>query len=93
LIGIARFWHQGQLFQRQKSICYSWGWDPMNMRTISIIISIPTILQNGVLIIPMSKFRKYREYPSDHKRIIEKVNWQMLNFLNGKKGRQYVLPV
>jgi hypothetical protein len=34
--------------------------DPMNTKTISIIISIPTILQNGVLIIPMSKFRKYR---------------------------------
>jgi hypothetical protein len=32
----------------------------MNTKTISTIISIPTILQNGVLIIPMSKFRKYR---------------------------------
>jgi hypothetical protein len=32
--------------------------DPMNTKTISTIISIPTILQNGVLIIPMSKFRE-----------------------------------
>jgi maltose phosphorylase len=64
----------------------------MNTKTISTIISIPTILQNGVLIIPMSKFRKVSlEYPSDHKRIIEKVADAELQ--EWKSSRQYVLPV
>jgi hypothetical protein len=64
----------------------------MNTKTISTIISIPTILQNGVLIIPMSKFRKSSGDPSDHKRIIEK-NKTAANFRSGKSSRQYVLPV
>jgi hypothetical protein len=57
----------------------------MNTKTISTIISIPTILQNGVLIIPMSKFRKYRWNTSDHKRIIEKVKLTDAELQVGKK--------
>jgi maltose phosphorylase len=85
LLGLP-FWHQNQLLSKDKINMLFLGLrDPMNTKTISTIISIPTILQNGVLIIPMSKFRKYRWNTSDHKRIIEKVKLADAELQGGKK--------
>ncbi len=47
----------------------------MNTKITSTIISTPIILQNGVSIMQLNKLKKCQlEYPSDHKRILEKVS-------------------
>jgi maltose phosphorylase len=74
-------------FKRQKSICYSRSLGPNEYENNINNNFIPTILQNGVLIIRMSKFRKYLwNSPSDHKRIIEKVKLAETS-RNGKSSR------
>jgi hypothetical protein len=83
LVGCALLASRANLSKDKINMLFLGLRDPMNTKTISTIISIPTILQNGVLIIPMSKFRKYRW--NTVRRIIEKVKLTDAELQNGKK--------
>jgi maltose phosphorylase len=59
LIGIARFWHQRANFSKNKNQYVILGVTGPNEYENNVN-SIPTLLQNGVLIIRTHNFRKFR---------------------------------